>query len=147
MRHLAHHCNSTEDDLAYCGTLYTEISGSTYGHFVCAETDTSFEVLPTYVGDDEYSSLFDSFSFLETETTEDFFTDRPSLTLDSSSQSSSSEQEESTTTTEAPQTTAQATSEAAAGPPSSVTTAAAARTAEAMIGAAGGLVGMLAFLL
>lgn len=134
-------------------TLYSIVSGSTYGHYECGPTDTLLEVMST--ADGAASSIFlgsDSDVF-ETETespTGGFFslTDEPSLTGSAERPSSGSPfsfslaSQSTTAGSDAPSGTASAANVVT----STVTTGAAMRTADAMLGAAGGVAGMLAFL-
>ncbi|KAF2240898.1 hypothetical protein BU26DRAFT_512028 [Trematosphaeria pertusa] len=142
----------------YCATLYTLVSGEPYGHFACAATDTAVEVVSTTVDGDS--------SFLFPTETEDFFTVSPTFTFspeETSTEDETSTEEETSTeaesstrrgstrtpltddSTQAPSSTAPA--ETGQNAPSSVSTGAAMRTAEAVFGAAGGLVGILALVL
>lgn len=40
----------------YCAFMYTVITGASYGHFECASTDTTFEVISTLAEDTIFSS-------------------------------------------------------------------------------------------
>lgn len=153
----------TEADYPACLVLQSVVSDTTYSHFECDVSQTSFEVLSTAT--DDASSLFFG-------TTEDFFTEEPSSTRERSSRatfsldlSSSNEDETSTseddssTTDEvrssSPRTTEATvtgggeggfTQSAAATGSSSSTGAAPRRTGEAIVGAVGGIAGLFALL-
>lgn len=150
---------STSDEYPSCALLYSTVSGSSYGHYICDSTSTAYEVVLTSSDSDASFSLATGSSSEDSTTssrtrsshpilsgTDDRFT--PTLTSRTTQPTlTSSEAEDSSTsgstTTPAPETT----QDPAVAPPSSTTNAGAMRTAEAVAGALGGAVGMLAWVL
>jgi hypothetical protein len=147
---------STDSEAPACLLLQSVVSGSTYSHFECDVEQTTFELLATPASD--ASSFFFA-------TTEDLFTDEPtstrarrSSTTSSLEVISSSELEGSSTTedvsssalgttTAAGGTSGRGFTQSAAGAPSTSSTGAAVRrTGEAVAGALGGVLGLMALL-
>lgn len=145
---------------------YSIITGETYGHFECAATDTTYEVMSS-ASDDDFSSLFDASTVVITDdapTRTRFASGFPSRSASSSDDdedtSTSGEDSETSTVDDSssdfPRSTPQGTSVGtrggsfvqtpANGPTNTLTTGAALRTAEAVLGAAGGVAGLLAIL-
>ncbi|KAF2195756.1 hypothetical protein K469DRAFT_545936 [Zopfia rhizophila CBS 207.26] len=98
----------TDSSRPYCAHLYTVVTGETYGHLVCANTETTAEILPSASG---------AASSVEVVETLSEITDDGPIS------------------TRRPQTV-----------PASPTTGGAARTGAAVVGAAGGVAGLLVLL-
>ncbi|KAF2687994.1 hypothetical protein K458DRAFT_485151 [Lentithecium fluviatile CBS 122367] len=139
----------TSADEPFCAWLYTTYSGSSYGHFVCAESSTSFAVVSTTSGGSDPTFTLETTSsagpsILDTSTSR--------VRSSTSEVDDTTESETSTRTTRERTSTSDATTTTTQPPPSrvavpSTTTAGAVRTAEAVAGAVGGVAGMIALLL
>ncbi|KAF2007700.1 hypothetical protein P154DRAFT_516518 [Amniculicola lignicola CBS 123094] len=157
---LAMACTDREEP--FCMGLYTVISSSTFGHFECAATDATYQVLGSTTGGSP--SFTPSFTLDPTDTAT--LEDEPTSTIGrfrssaadtatvEEAESSTTEESESSTTEEPSFTRARSSetsttesstpTEAAAS--SSLSSAGAVRTAQAVLGAAGGVAGLIAML-
>jgi hypothetical protein len=142
-----------------CAYLYTSVSGSAYGHFFCDSISSSYEVI--YTSGDSNNT---SFSPLTISSSDESTSSRrtrssqplPSDTDDSSTSTrtrltqptpSPTESEESSTTDASTAPTTSTSRGPAVAPSASTTNAGAIKTAEAVVGAVGGAVGLLALFL